>query len=67
MPIKPKPFVYVCTLCGWRKVVSPKSDALMPGEYYDKCPACNNHSLRKEEHPNLVEQGIKLVSKFFTS
>ncbi|PKD39216.1 hypothetical protein U737_00575 [Methylomonas sp. LW13] len=49
MPIKPKPFAYVCASCGWRKAVSPRSDALMPGEYYDCCPTCGSNSLSKLE------------------
>ncbi len=63
MPIKPKPFVYMCTACGWRKAVALKSDALGAGEYHDCCPTCGATSLKKETHNSLVEQGIIIVGK----
>lgn len=45
MPIRPLPTTYFCPACGWSKTVSPRSDALMPGDIYDACPACGNESL----------------------
>lgn len=38
MPMKPKPFTYMCEECGWTKTVAPRSDALSPGEWFDRCP-----------------------------
>jgi Zn-finger nucleic acid-binding protein len=63
MPIKPKPFVYVCPSCEWSKAVSPKSDALMPGEYYDCCPTCGTNPLKREEINILAELKIGLLKK----
>ena len=65
MPIKPKPFVYICPSCGWKKVVSPKSDVLMPGEYYENCPTCGAKSLNREELNILSKLGIGLLGKLF--
>ena len=65
MPIKPKPFVYLCPSCGWRKVVSPKSDALLPGEYYECCPTCGEKSLNREELNSVAKFGVKFFGKFF--
>ena len=31
MPIKPRPFTFVCGECGWKKTVAPRSDVLGPG------------------------------------
>lgn len=67
MPIKPKPFVYVCPSCEWKKIVSPKSDALLPGEYYQCCPICGTKSLKREELNSLAKIGIRLLSKFLKS
>jgi Zn-finger nucleic acid-binding protein len=63
MPIKPKPFVYVCPSCGWRKVVSPRSDVLLPEEYFDCCPTCSTKPLEREELKSLVKLGIGLIDK----
>jgi len=30
MPIKPRPFTFVCEDCKWKKTIAPRSDALMP-------------------------------------
>lgn len=40
MPIAPPPVTYQCSACGWSKTVAPRSDALMPGEYFSVCPGC---------------------------
>lgn len=63
--IKPKPRVYVCESCGWRKVISPISDVLMPGDYYDSCSACNAKSLKLKKFNPGVEVGFRLLSKIF--
>ena len=46
MPMKPRPFTYVCEECGWKKTVAPRSDALGPGEWFDQCPKCGSKALR---------------------
>ncbi|WP_341325719.1 hypothetical protein [Methylotuvimicrobium sp. KM2] len=65
MPIKPKPFVYVCPSCGWRKSVFPRSDVLLPGEYYDCCPKCGASNLIKEKLSGLNEWASKVFGKFY--
>ncbi len=40
MPIAPSPKTYTCPACGWSKTVTPRSDALGPGDYYTVCPKC---------------------------
>lgn len=40
MPIRPFPVTYHCPRCGWSKTVHPRSDALIPGEFFDVCPDC---------------------------
>jgi Zn finger protein HypA/HybF involved in hydrogenase expression len=42
MPIKPRPFTFVCGECGWKKTVAPRSDALGAGECFKQCPKCGN-------------------------
>ncbi len=46
MPIKPRPFTYVCSECGWKKTVAPQSDALRPGEWFEQCPKCGSEGLK---------------------
>lgn len=48
MPIKPRPFTFVCVECGWKKTVAPQSDALGPGGWFEKCPKCGNGGLKRE-------------------
>lgn len=45
MPIRPEPRTYYCPKCGWQKTTAPRSDALMPGEFYSECPRCGNTQL----------------------
>lgn len=65
MPIKPKSFVYVCPSCGWKTIVSPRSDVLMSGEYYERCPTCGTKPLTREELNTLSKLSIELFDKFF--
>ncbi len=46
MPMKPRPFTYVCEECKWTKTVAPRSDALRPGEWFDQCPNCGSKALK---------------------
>jgi hypothetical protein len=36
---------YRCPACGWSKTVRPRSDALMPGDYFDRRPNCSHAEL----------------------
>ena len=47
MPIRPRPFTFVCGECGWKKTVAPRSDALGPGEWFKQCPKCGSEALKR--------------------
>lgn len=49
MPIRPSPTTYTCPACGWSKTVTPRSDALMPGDHYIACPACGHAPLKSRQ------------------
>jgi Zn finger protein HypA/HybF involved in hydrogenase expression len=38
--IKPKPYKLVCQSCRYKKIVTPKSDALNPSDMILICPKC---------------------------
>ena len=40
MPIKPRPFTFICEDCNWKKTIAPRSYALMPGDWFATCPKC---------------------------
>ena len=42
MPVRPSPMTYRCPSCGWSKTTAPKSDALLPGEFFTKCPSIDD-------------------------
>ena len=46
MPIRPSPSTYTCPSCRWSKTVAPRSDALMPGEFFSACPKCGRSPLQ---------------------
>lgn len=46
MPIKPRPFTFVCEDCNWKKTIAPRSDALMPGDWFATCPRCGSTALK---------------------
>lgn len=48
MPIPPLPTTYTCPACHWSKTVAPRSDALMPGEYFSACPRCRHAPLDRK-------------------
>ena len=48
MPIRPQPVTYSCPACRWSKTVAPRSDALMPGEFFSACPSCRHAPLDKK-------------------
>lgn len=45
MPMRPQLTTYTCPACRWSRTVAPRSDALLPGEYFAHCPACGYESL----------------------
>ncbi len=54
MPIRPSPATYRCAACGWSKTVHPHSDALRPGEHFQKCPTCGHQPLKRETANTLL-------------
>jgi len=55
MPIRPPPVTYACPSCNWSKTVTPRSDALMPGEVFFVCPKCGHSPL--EQRPAGAVEG----------
>jgi len=45
MPIRPSTTVYTCPSCRWSQTVTPRSDALLPGEFFARCPKCGHGDL----------------------
>ena len=48
MPIRPQPTTYSCPACHWSKTVTPRSDTLMPGEFFSVCPRCRHAPLDRK-------------------
>ena len=47
MPIRPQPFTFHCSTCGWCRTVIPRSDALLQGlDWFDRCPQCDSQPLQ---------------------
>ena len=46
--VQPKPFKYKCPLCGYSKVVRPKSDVLNPADFINICPKCKTEMKKVE-------------------
>ncbi len=64
MPIKPKPMKFTCPACGWSKVVSPSSDALMLGfDYFEQCPECGKDNLEITPISELEVVYEKIIKK----
>ncbi|EJM77192.1 hypothetical protein PMI31_00806 [Pseudomonas sp. GM55] len=57
MPIRPRPFTFVCGKCGWKKTVAPPSDALGPGDWCDRCEKCGNEALTLQP-ANLIDRTL---------
>ena len=57
MPVRPPPRTYTCPACHWSKTVAPRSDALMPGDYFNACPACR-HSPLTTQRANAVQAAL---------
>jgi hypothetical protein len=64
MTIKPKPSIYLCPSCGWRTLVSPKSDVIRAGEHPKACPVCACLTLLHRE-PRPFERVLRLISLSF--
>ncbi len=54
MPIQPPTTTYSCSACGWSKTVAPRSDVLMPGEFFSACPRCH-HALLNRKAASLAQ------------
>jgi len=63
MPIKPPSQTYTCPSCGWKKTVSPRSDALMPWEAPpERCAVCGADQL-KESNATFFERAVENIAK----
>lgn len=60
MPVAPPPKIYRCSACGWSKTVAPRSDALMPGEFFRVCPSCGHVPL-DEQAAGAFRAGVARV------
>jgi len=59
MSIRPLPTLYTCPACGWSKTITPRSDALMPGDLPRVCPACGHASLAsRQASSSSVQQAL---------
>lgn len=45
MPVRPRPFTFICCECGWKKTVAPLSDVLNPTDWCERCERCGHESL----------------------
>ena len=57
MPIKPKPFTFVCDDCGWKKTVAPRSDALGPDDLFAHCPKCGSEAL-SHRRAGIIDRSV---------
>lgn len=51
MAVKPEVYKLVCPVCGFSKIVAPKSDALTPNDLISMspvCPKCKSKMDRKD-------------------
>lgn len=56
--VQPKPFKFVCSKCGYSKVVKPKSDVLSPIDMSNICPKCQNKM--KQTELNAFDQLLSI-------
>jgi hypothetical protein len=62
MPLPPMSMRYTCTRCSWSKRVSPKSDCLLPHEYFTSCPNCASPVTVKEDAvANVINRTARLL------
>ncbi|PKN49387.1 MAG: hypothetical protein CVU58_03885 [Deltaproteobacteria bacterium HGW-Deltaproteobacteria-16] len=64
MPIRPMPVTYRCPSCGWSKTTAPKSDALLPGDFFTKCQRCG-HSPLDICKASFIAGSLAEISRFF--
>lgn len=48
MPVKPRPFTLNCNACNWSRTIAPRSDALGPNDWCDRCERCSSTSLTRK-------------------
>jgi len=54
--VKPQPFKYKCSNCGYSKILQPKSDVLNPMDFMNECPKCKNKMDRVAL--NIIEKSL---------
>ncbi len=64
MPMRPRPFTFVCDNCGWKQTVAPLSDVLRPGEWFERCPKCGSQKLRQRAAGWLERTAAELVRRW---
>ena len=57
LQIAPPPITYTCPSCHWSKTVTPRSDALLPGEFFVRCPKCGHGDLETRNASVLAAAG----------
>ena len=60
MAVKPQPWAYQCEQCGWRKLMTPKSDCIM-GAPIEKCPNCSSRNINHVKLTATESMAEKLV------
>lgn len=58
MPIKPQPFKFVCSKCGYSRIVRPESDVINPMDMVNICPKCS--SKMKKEKLDVVDDILSI-------
>jgi len=62
--IRPNPFIISCKKCHYCKVVHPKSDALSPSDFIQRCPECQTLMTKKEILTLLDKMKLLLFVNF---
>ena len=62
MVMRPAPRTFTCSACGWFKNTAPRSDALMPGDYYRECPVCE-HTPLDVKRTNPIQSAVDELAK----
>ena len=62
--IKPSSMTYHCPQCNWSQTVSPKSDVLMPSNYFDACPKCGNETIERHRATTWEATKTKIAQLF---
>jgi hypothetical protein len=66
MPVTPKPRVYKCKECRWKKVVYFTSDVLLPNQIPTACLGCGSKDLISSEvgAKDLPALVISFITRF---